>query len=137
MEKKTLSRDGTPLAYERFGQGPAVVLVSGAMSTSATVVPLAAALSDRFDVCVYDRRGRGESGDTAPYAVDREVEDLAALVDVMGGEASLYGISSGGALVPGGGVERAAGGARGRLRGAVRDVRGRVEGAHRVHRAPH
>lgn len=99
MEKKTLSRDGTPLAYERFGQGPAVVLVSGAMSTSATVVPLAAALSDRFDVCVYDRRGRGESGDTAPYAVDREVEDLAALVDVMGGEASLYGISSGGALV--------------------------------------
>ncbi|MFJ9538623.1 alpha/beta fold hydrolase [Streptomyces sp. NPDC101225] len=99
MEKKTLSRDGTPVAYERFGQGPAVVLVSGAMSTSATVVPLAAALSDRFDVLVHDRRGRGESGDTAPYAVAREVEDLAALIDVAGGEASLYGISSGGALV--------------------------------------
>lgn len=99
MEKKTLSRDGTPVAHERFGQGPAVVLVSGAMSTSATVVPLAAALSDRFGVIVYDRRGRGESGDTAPYAVAREVEDLAALIDVAGGEASLYGISSGGALV--------------------------------------
>jgi len=99
MEKKTLSRDGTPVAYERFGQGPAVVLVSGAMSTSATVVPLAAALSDRFGVIVYDRRGRGESGDTAPYAVAREVEDLAALIEVAGGEASLYGISSGGALV--------------------------------------
>src|SRR4051794_41600329 len=98
MEKKTLSRDGTPVAYERFGQGPAVVLVSGAMSTSATVVPLAAALSDHFGVIVYDRRGRGESGDTAPYAVAREVEDLAALIEVAGGEASLYGISSGGAL---------------------------------------
>ncbi|MFI6934649.1 alpha/beta fold hydrolase [Streptomyces sp. NPDC050287] len=99
MDKKTISRDGTPLAYERTGQGPAVVLVSGAMSTGGTVRPLAAALSDRFDVLVYDRRGRGESGDKAPYAVEREVEDLAALIDVMGGQAALYGISSGGALV--------------------------------------
>jgi pimeloyl-ACP methyl ester carboxylesterase len=99
MDKKTNSHDGTPLAYERTGQGPAVVLVSGAMSTGGTVRPLAAALSDRFDVLVYDRRGRGESGDKAPYAVEREVEDLAALIDVMGGEAALYGISSGGALV--------------------------------------
>jgi pimeloyl-ACP methyl ester carboxylesterase len=98
MDKKTLSRDGTPLAYQRTGQGPAVVLVSGAMSTGGTVRPLAAALADRFEVLVYDRRGRGESGDTAPYAVDREVEDLAALIDVMGGEAALYGVSSGGAL---------------------------------------
>jgi pimeloyl-ACP methyl ester carboxylesterase len=98
MDKKTLSRDGTRLAYERTGQGPAVVLVSGAMSTGGTVRPLAAALSDRFEVLVYDRRGRGESGDKAPYAVAREVEDLAALIDVVGGEAALYGISSGGAL---------------------------------------
>ncbi|MET7273013.1 alpha/beta hydrolase [Streptomyces flaveolus] len=99
MDKKTLSRDGTRIAYERTGQGPAVVLVSGAMSTGATLAPLAAALSDRFDVTVYDRRGRGGSGDTAPYAVEREVEDLAALIEAVGGEASLYGISSGGALV--------------------------------------
>ncbi len=99
MDKKTLSRDGTRLAYERTGQGPAVLLVSGAMSTGATMRPLAAALSDRFDVLVYDRRGRGESGEKAPYAVEREVEDLAALIEVMGGEAALYGISSGGALV--------------------------------------
>jgi pimeloyl-ACP methyl ester carboxylesterase len=98
MDKKTLSRDGTPLAYERTGQGPAVVLVSGAMSTGATMRPLAAVLSDRFDVVVYDRRGRGESGDTAPYAVEREVEDLAALIEAVGGEAALYGMSSGGAL---------------------------------------
>jgi pimeloyl-ACP methyl ester carboxylesterase len=99
MDKQTISRDGTPIAYERTGQGPAVVLVSGAMSTGATVAPLAARLSDRFGVIVYDRRGRGESGDTPPYAVAREVEDLAALIEAAGGEAALYGISSGGALV--------------------------------------
>ncbi|MFE9625012.1 alpha/beta fold hydrolase [Streptomyces sp. NPDC006527] len=99
MDKKTLSRDGTSLAYEVRGQGPAVVLVSGAMSTGATVAPLAGLLARRFTAVRYDRRGRGESGDTAPYAVEREVEDLAALIDVVGGEAALYGVSSGGALV--------------------------------------
>nr|BFD82558.1 alpha/beta hydrolase [Streptomyces sp. Xyl84] len=98
MDKKTLSRDGTPIAYQRTGTGPVVVLVSGAMSTGATVAPLAAALSRRFCAVVYDRRGRGESGDTAPYAVEREVEDLAAVIDAVGGDAALYGISSGGAL---------------------------------------
>ncbi|MEU8590023.1 alpha/beta hydrolase [Streptomyces sp. NPDC048664] len=99
MDKQTISRDGTPIVYERTGAGPALVLVSGAMSTGATVAPLAARLSDRFSVIVYDRRGRGGSGDTPPYAVAREVEDLAALIEAAGGEASLYGISSGGALV--------------------------------------
>ncbi|OIJ67950.1 alpha/beta fold hydrolase [Streptomyces mangrovisoli] len=99
MEKKTISRDGTSLAYGVTGQGPAVVLVSGAMSTGGTVAPLAGPLSERFTVVVHDRRGRGESGDTAPYAVEREVEDLAALIEAVGGEASLYGMSSGGALV--------------------------------------
>ncbi|MEU5090714.1 alpha/beta fold hydrolase [Streptomyces sp. NPDC021356] len=98
MDKKTLSRDGTPIAYQRTGTGPVVVLVSGAMSTGATVAPLAVALSERFGAVVYDRRGRGESGDTAPYAVEREVEDLAAVIDAVGGDAALYGISSGGAL---------------------------------------
>ncbi|CAM5673275.1 alpha/beta fold hydrolase [Streptomyces aurantiogriseus] len=98
MDKKTLSRDGTSLAYERSGQGPAVVLISGAMSTGGTVAPLAGLLAHRFTVFWYDRRGRGDSGDTAPYAVEREVEDLAALIDLAGGEAALYGVSSGGAL---------------------------------------
>ncbi|WP_437047718.1 alpha/beta fold hydrolase [Streptomyces sp. enrichment culture] len=98
MEKQTLSRDGTPIAYERTGRGPVVVLVSGALSTGATLAPLAAELSGRFGVVVYDRRGRGGSGDTPPYAVEREVEDLAALIEAEGGEASLYGVSSGGAL---------------------------------------
>jgi pimeloyl-ACP methyl ester carboxylesterase len=99
METQTLSRDGTHIAYERSGDGPAVVLVSGAMSTGATMAPLAAELSGRCDVTVYDRRGRGRSGDTEPYAVEREVEDLAAVIEAVGGEVSLYGISSGGALV--------------------------------------
>ncbi|MFG6298079.1 MULTISPECIES: alpha/beta fold hydrolase [Streptomyces] len=98
MEKTTVSRDGTRIAYTRTGRGPTVVLVSGALSTGGTMAPLAAALADRFDVTVYDRRGRGESGDTAPYAVEREVEDLAALIDALGGEVSLFGVSSGGAL---------------------------------------
>lgn len=99
MDKKTLSLDGTPIAYERAGRGPAVILVSGALSSGATTAPLAAELSERFTVLVYDRRGRGGSGDTPPYAVEREVEDLAALIGAVGGEASLYGVSSGGALV--------------------------------------
>ncbi len=98
MDKNILSRDGTSLAYESAGRGSVVVLVSGAMSTGATVAPLAAPLSERFQVVVYDRRGRGASGDTAPYAVEREVEDLAALIEAVGGRASLYGVSSGGAL---------------------------------------
>ncbi|MFE9775996.1 alpha/beta fold hydrolase [Streptomyces sp. NPDC005931] len=98
MDKKILSRDGTSLAYESAGRGPVVVLVSGAMSTGGTLAPLAAPLSERFRAVVYDRRGRGGSGDTAPYAVEREVEDLAALIEALGGEASLFGVSSGGAL---------------------------------------
>lgn len=98
MDKETLSADGTRIAYETTGQGPAVILVSGAMSTGGTVTPLAHCLAPRCRAVVYDRRGRGGSGDTAPYAVEREVEDLAALIDAVGGEAALYGVSSGGAL---------------------------------------
>ncbi|WRZ90401.1 alpha/beta hydrolase [Streptomyces sp. NBC_01007] len=98
MDKKTISRDGTPIAYERHGDGPTVVLVGGAMCTGATLAPLAEALSDRFGAITYDRRGRGASGDTAPFAVAREVEDIAALIEASGGSTALYGISSGGAL---------------------------------------
>lgn len=99
MDKKTTSRDGTSLAYHVTGQGPTVILVSGAMSTGGTLLPLAERLAERCTAVVYDRRGRGESGDTPPYAVDREVEDLAALLDAVGGDAALFGVSSGGALV--------------------------------------
>ncbi|WP_377272778.1 alpha/beta fold hydrolase [Peterkaempfera sp. SMS 1(5)a] len=96
--KRAVSKDGTAIAYRRDGDGPPVVLVSGATCTHGTELPLAAELSDRHAVHVYDRRGRGESGDTAPYAVAREIEDLAAVIDAAGGEAAVYGISSGGAL---------------------------------------
>ncbi|MFJ4003107.1 alpha/beta fold hydrolase [Streptomyces sp. NPDC090023] len=98
MDKKTTSVDGTSLAYRVTGEGPTVILVSGAMSTGLTLAPLAAALADRCRAVVYDRRGRGASGDTVPYTVEREVEDLAALMAAVGGEASLFGLSSGGAL---------------------------------------
>ncbi|MER6385550.1 alpha/beta hydrolase [Streptomyces sp. NPDC001127] len=99
MDKKTTSRDGTALAYQVTGQGPTVILVSGAMSTGGTLAPLAQRIADRCTAVVHDRRGRGRSEDTPPYEVAREVEDLAALIDAVGGEAALFGVSSGGALV--------------------------------------
>jgi len=99
MDKKTVSRDGTAIAYESIGEGPAVVLVGGAMTTGDALLPLAAQLAARYTAVPYDRRGRGASGDQAPFAVAREVEDLAALIDAVGGSAALYGHSSGGALV--------------------------------------
>jgi len=96
--KRAVSKDGTAIAYERTGDGPPLVLVGGATCTHEADAPLAAELAVGHTVHVYDRRGRGESGDTAPYAVAREVEDLAAVLEAAGGEAGVYGISSGGAL---------------------------------------
>ncbi|MBT2487594.1 alpha/beta hydrolase [Streptomyces sp. ISL-96] len=96
---KVISRDGTPIAYERRGEGPPLILVGGAFSTGGAEAPLAALLAPRFGVVTYDRRGRGDSGDTPPYAVAREAEDLAALVEEERGPVSVYGMSSGGALV--------------------------------------
>ena len=94
------SADGTTIAYERTGDGPALVLVDGAMCHRAAgpMRPLAAQLPDGLTVYTYDRRGRGESLDTAPYAVAREVEDLRAVIEQAGGEAYVYAISSGAAL---------------------------------------
>ncbi|MFC1403903.1 MULTISPECIES: alpha/beta fold hydrolase [Streptacidiphilus] len=94
------SKDGTAIAYERIGSGPAVILVDGALCyrASGPARPLAAALARHFTVYTYDRRGRGESGNTLPYAVEREVEDLAAVLEAAGGSAHLYGISSGAAV---------------------------------------
>jgi pimeloyl-ACP methyl ester carboxylesterase len=95
------SADGTAIAYERSGDGAPVILVDGALCyrDSGPSRALAAQLCEHFTVYAYDRRGRGESGDTAPYAVEREVEDIAALVEAAGGSVLLYGISSGAALV--------------------------------------
>lgn len=95
---KTLSRDGTSIAYRRHGDGPPVVLVGGALSTAADLAPLAALLAPRFSVVTYDRRGRGESGDGGAYTPRREIEDLAAVAAVAGEHVSLFGMLSGGAL---------------------------------------
>ena len=92
------SKDGTAIAFERSGEGPPVILVVGAFNDRATGAPLAAALQERFTVFNYDRRGRGGSGDTLPYAVEREVEDLEALIEEAGGSASVFGYSSGAVL---------------------------------------
>lgn len=93
------SADGTLIAYETAGSGPPVVLVGGGLDDGTENVPLAAELAGRCAVLNYARRGRAESGDTPPYAVEREIEDLAALLDRTGAPAHLFGASSGGALV--------------------------------------
>src|SRR5438445_315066 len=93
--RTVISKDGTPIAFDQSGQGPAIILVAGATATRLAAVSVAAALAPHFTVYAYDRRGRGESGDTAPYAAEREVEDIQALIEEAGGSAYLYGISSG------------------------------------------
>jgi pimeloyl-ACP methyl ester carboxylesterase len=94
------SRDGTTIAYDKQGAGPALILVDGALTvhSSGGKSELARLLASRFTVYGYDRRGRGESGDTLPYAVDREIDDIEVLIDRAGGLAFLYGHSSGGPL---------------------------------------
>jgi pimeloyl-ACP methyl ester carboxylesterase len=94
------SADGTEIAYEIAGSGPPVVLVDGAMCfrDSGPMRSIADALTGRLSIGLYDRRGRGASGDTSPYSTDREIDDLAALIGALGGAAGLFGISSGGAL---------------------------------------
>jgi pimeloyl-ACP methyl ester carboxylesterase len=101
MKTKTVtSADGTSIAFETAGKGPPLILVGGAFcdrNAPASGTPLAALL-DGFTVFSYDRRGRGESGGKGEYAIDREVEDLAALIAAAGGSASVFGNSSGGLL---------------------------------------
>lgn len=92
------SKDGTTIAFERSGEGPPLIVVGGALNTRAAAGTLAELLAPSFTVYAYDRRGRGDSGDTVPYAVEREVEDLQALVEDAGGTAYAYGHSSGGVL---------------------------------------
>jgi pimeloyl-ACP methyl ester carboxylesterase len=120
MDRVT-SMDGTSIAFDRRGNGPPVILVGGGLVSRAEGVgnnaPLAAELSQHFTVYNYDRRGRGDSGDTLPYSSQREIEDIEALITQAGGSAHLYGVSSGGALA----LEAAASGlAIGKL--AVYDV---------------
>ncbi len=92
------SEDGTKIAYEKTGKGPTVILVGGALASRLDHVKLAERLSENYTVYNFDRRGRGDSGDTKPYAVRREIEDIEALIDQAGGSAFVYGISSGACL---------------------------------------
>lgn len=95
------SKDGTTIAFEKYGDGQPVILVGGALNdrnTPSAGTPLAALLSANFTVFAYDRRGRGASGDTSPYAVEREIEDLEALIMEAGGTANVFGLSSGAVL---------------------------------------
>ena len=103
---KVTSKDGTPIAYHPQGDGPAVILVGGGLDDGSENAPLVPELARRFTVYNYARRGRGDSGDTRPYALEREIEDLQALIAEAGGSAHLYGVSSGGALA----IEAAAAG---------------------------
>ncbi|WP_432111997.1 alpha/beta fold hydrolase [Streptomyces sp. YPW6] len=97
-EARVVSADGTEIAFEQSGSGPAVVLVASALADRSDTARLAALLARHFTVINYDRRGRGASGDAPAYAPDREIEDIAALVEHVGGSASLFGSSSGAVL---------------------------------------
>lgn len=98
--ESVISRDGTRIAFDRYGKGPPMIVVGGAMSQKdfGPFAKLGGLLSDRFCTIVYDRRGRGDSTDTSPYAVEREVEDLDAVIRGVGGSAFVWGWSSGAAL---------------------------------------
>jgi pimeloyl-ACP methyl ester carboxylesterase len=92
------SPDGTTISYDQSGEGPPLILVGAAFNDRQTTAPLATALAPHFTAVSYDRRGRGDSTDTAPYAVEREVEDLGSVVGALGGSAFVFGHSSGAAL---------------------------------------
>lgn len=100
MNHVVISKDGTRIAYGRNGEGVPIILVDGAFCSRrfGPMGGLASLLADRAAVYIYDRRGRGDSGDAATYAIDREIEDLAAIIEAAGGEAHVFGMSSGAIL---------------------------------------
>lgn len=98
MSEFVTSADGTTIAYETVGDGPAVILIGGALNTRESARNMAGMLANRFTVYIWDRRGRGDSGDTLPWSPQREVEDLAALVMATGEDPAVYGHSSGAIL---------------------------------------
>lgn len=92
------SQDGTKIAFDQSGSGPAVILVGGALSDRSSAGELSGLLAPHLTVISFDRRGRGDSGDTPPYAVAREIQDIQALIAYAGDAAFLYGMSSGAVL---------------------------------------
>jgi pimeloyl-ACP methyl ester carboxylesterase len=101
VSSKVISRDGTAIAFTTFGRGPALILVDGAFCyrQNGPTPNLAPLLAEHFTIYAYDRRARGESGNNLPYTVEREIEDLAALIDAAGGSAFVFGMSSGAGIV--------------------------------------
>jgi pimeloyl-ACP methyl ester carboxylesterase len=97
-DMKIESKDGTVIAFDQIGEGRPIVLVAGASCDRAIDTPIAEALARNFTVLNYDRRGRGDSGDTPPYSVAREVDDIRALLEAAGGSATVLGLSSGAVL---------------------------------------
>jgi pimeloyl-ACP methyl ester carboxylesterase len=96
--KTVTSADATRIAFDQFGAGAPIIMAAGAFNDRSTTEPLSRALAPRLLVVNYDRRGRGDSGDAAQYAVEREIEDLAALIAEVGGSAAVFGYSSGAIL---------------------------------------
>ncbi|WP_437680970.1 alpha/beta fold hydrolase [Sorangium sp. So ce131] len=98
--KTASSKDGTTLAYDVYGSGPALIYITGAscFRSFKPVLQDAKGFAKEFTVYNYDRRGRGDSGDTPPYSIEREVDDIEAMIDAAGGKANLYGHSSGAVL---------------------------------------
>jgi pimeloyl-ACP methyl ester carboxylesterase len=96
--RKVTSKDGTTIAFEQSGAGPTIIVVDAALADHTGTAKLAKLLAEKFTVINYDRRGRGESSDTPPYEIEREVEDIEALIDAAGGTAYLFGSSSGAVL---------------------------------------
>jgi len=106
MPEFVRSADGTRIAYDRLGSGAPVIVIGGAFNTRSSPYPLVTLLAENFTVYTFDRRGKGDSPETRPYAVEHEIEDLAALVAEAGGASGVYGHSSGAIL----GIEAAAAG---------------------------
>jgi pimeloyl-ACP methyl ester carboxylesterase len=98
LPQTVTSKDGTRIAFDRYGEGPALLLIGGALSERSAWAPMAKLLATHFSVFALDRRGRGDSGNTLPYAVEREIEDIEALIDEAGGAAFIHGQSSGAVL---------------------------------------
>ena len=96
--RTVISTDGTKIAYETIGKGPTVILILGALNSRKSGSKLAKLLASNFTVVSYDRRGKGDSTDTTPYSPQREIEDLEALIEAVGGSVYLYGHSSGAAI---------------------------------------
>jgi pimeloyl-ACP methyl ester carboxylesterase len=119
MTRTVTSADGTVIAFDQLGAGPPVVMVGAAFNDGSGMAPLSGALAAHFTVFNDDRRGRRDSGDTAAYSVERQIEDLGALIAQAGGSTAVFGYSSGATLALRAAAPRPGGRQAGALRAAV------------------